>query len=623
MSDFYGPSPFWTNGSLYPQVNSNYYGGNPYPSHDADPGVNLTILPNDLLQLSFAAGNGNLSLALPVLLMVLNPNATQVTVQCSYPLSGQYDRLQRFLFYGTLIVALLFRRNGLIALAAIGVAMTYSALAAVHLLVLLTWYGWGDPLGENTTYHWDSNSSKLYGDIDLFGILPVLTATAVMLTPLICWSSTIRSHEARVVMVYWAFLIFAAMVPAIYLWINSHSWELNIIESFAYCTGTGDKCSWSNLENNMSMDSYNQCQCTDFCSLLSPAAPLRAGTNMVAYIGLSISERVVNNRINAIAKTYDFIFIIWIFALVQGALSLLSIQSSPIQVRNAIFKIFNADRAAIVGFFFRGERRRRILQRSHIRNATTGRNVTTFRKMQLYFAKLSATTYLVITVLGAIVYPAVFIVTIVLNELVVDRYPVSEQSDAVGAWSPFVGAGLVIIASLILRLNTTFVGKLSHAFNWTLNFLRYAPEDRPKNQLTKRQRVSRTGHDVLGFWATLSDHMWYVVRLRVWSIRTQLKLFGEWWKDPENLSDPIRWANVIHADLQQWPDNPTWTQVRDYWWAMEPGRPKRRYQNCSGNNAMTRVEIYAETEMQDTSGAGESLTKGPQGEEVRVNGNEI
>src|SRR5215472_11499341 len=139
MAAFYGDSPDLTNGSLYPQLinNANFTWGNPYPSHDIDPGVNLTIFPDNVLQLNFAVGNGNLSLAMSVISMLLHPDATQVDIACSYPLSGQYDRLQRFLFYGTLIVGLVFRHNGVIALAAIGVAMTYSSLAAIHLFVLL------------------------------------------------------------------------------------------------------------------------------------------------------------------------------------------------------------------------------------------------------------------------------------------------------------------------------------------------------------------------------------------------------------------------------------------------------------------------------------------------------
>ena len=622
MDAFYGPSHVWTNGSLYPQISQIISWENPYPSHDTDPGVNLTILPSNVLELSFAVGNGNVSLAMPVLLMLLHPNATQVLIQCSYPLSGQYDRLQRFLFYGTLVAALLFRHNDLIAIAAIGVAMVYSTLAAVHLFVLLTWYGWGFPLGENGLDGGDSNSSKLYGDIDYFGIFPVLTATAVMLTPILTWSSTIRTHEARVVMVYWALLIFAAMIPTIYLWAND-SWNLDTLDSFAYCTGTGDECSWWNLSNNMNMGSYQNCDCTDFCGLLSPTAPLRKGTNMAAFIGLSFVEKVVNKGYNVIEKTYEFIYIIWDFALVQGVLSLLSIQSSPIQVRNAIFRIFNADGAAIVGFFFQGERRKRMLQRLHIQDAATAGKDTIYRKIRRFFAKLSATTYLVITVLGAIVYPAVFIVTIVLNEFVVDQFPVSETSDAVGAWSPFVGAGLVIIASLIVRFHSTLVSKLSRAFSRPLNYLKYGPEDRPKNQLTKRQRIKRAGYNFLGSCTTLSDHLWYLIRLRAWRIRTQFKLFGEWWKDPENLSDPTRWAHVIHADPRQVSDKPTWTQVRNYRWAMEPGRPECRCRNCSGN-AMSVVEIYAEPKVtQDISGAGPSVLGELRGGEARADENEI
>ena len=615
MADFYGPDSYWTNGSLYPQINTpDFFSANPYPLHNKDPGVDLRIFPSNTAQLNFDLGNGNVSSAMPILLMLLQPNATQVDIACSYPLSGQYDRLQRYLFYGTLIAALLFRRNGVIALASIGVAMTYSSLAAIHLFVLLAWYGWKSPPGEIPGYDWNSDSSKLYGEIDFFGIFPILTATTVMLTPILTFSSTVRLHEARVIMVYWALLIFAAMIPTIYLWVSS-SWSLNTFPSVAYCTGTEVGCDWWNLEYHLDIQLYERCECSDFCGLLGPKAPLRSGTSMVAFIGLSISEKALSKGANVIDKTFEFIYIIWVLALAQGALSLLSIQSSPTQVRNTIFRILNADRATIVSFFFRGERRRRILRRLHIQDATITSNTRIYRKLRRSFAKLSATAYVTITVVGAIVYPAVFFLTIVLSELVIDAFPVSEESDSVGAWSPFVGGALVIMASLVVRYHSSLVRKLSQALSWPLNFLKYGPEDRPKNKFSIHQH---TDHEFVGCCPTISDHMWYSIRLRGWNTRTQFKLFCEWWRDPENVSDPTRWANLIDPDRRVVPVKPTWTQVREHRWDMEHGRPVCRCKNCRRE----AMDMYVEPKMEGTNGAEEPM-KGLPGGGVRTDENEI
>jgi hypothetical protein len=304
----------YRSGSLYKQLNDtkSLSTWNVYPSFASgtDPGINLTFLPGDILELAFAVGNGNISNALPVVFMLLNPNATQVDVKCIYPLSGAYDRLPRFLLYGTLIVALLFRRNGIIAMAAISVAMTYSALAAIHMFVLMASYRWG-----SSATRWDKDSTQAGGDIDLMGILPVLTATTVMLTPILTWSSTIRTNEARVVMVYWSFLIFGAMIPMLYLWFRG--FYPDILPSSAYCIGTGTGCSSWDLESRMTEQSYSNCNCVDFCGLLSPKAPLRKGTNMVPFIGLDVVQKAGEKGLILIYKAYNIMTAVWIVALVS------------------------------------------------------------------------------------------------------------------------------------------------------------------------------------------------------------------------------------------------------------------------------------------------------------------
>jgi hypothetical protein len=612
MANLTFPTPFdygnstYINGSLFLQVSNNNFldATNRYPNYTTDPGVNISILPSNVLELNFPVGNQNVSLVMPLLLMLLNPNAYRVDILCSYPLSGQYDRLQRFLFYGTLIVALLFRRNGLIATAAIGVAMTYSALAAVHLFVLLTWYRF-------KSYSWpfladsseNTNSSVQYGDVDYYGIFPIITATVVMLTPILTWSSTIRTHEARVVMVYWALLIFAAMIPTIYFF--QHPWSPDLLESFAYCIppDSRDECKWWNLEYYMTSKSYQDCNCVDFCALFSPTAPLREGTNMGAFIGLPISLNVLNKSADGIDKTYNFLWIIWSIALAQGALSLVSIQSSPNQVRNVIFRVLNADMGTIVGFFFKGERRKSLLRRFHVQDENYSPSNTVFRGIQRFFAKLSAFGYLFLTNVGAIIYPAVFVITIALNEFEVDAYPVSEQSDSVGAWSPFVGAGLIILASLVMDFHHTLMSHLGRALRKPLNVLRYGTTDRPENPATKRQRVERKTHNFIEACTSLSDHLFYLVRYRFWHIRTQLKFFREWWNDPENLSDPVRWAEVLHAGPPQVSDNPTWAEVSEYRWSMEQGKPECRCLKC-GFGSVSPLEIHVEPKMSQDISAG-------------------
>src|ERR1700712_5295057 len=148
--------------------------------------------------------------------MLLNPNGTVAIISCAYPLSGQYDHLTRWLFYVALIAAILFRRKPIIATTALASVMTYSTLSALHLFVLLGQYKFQQPAdwcygGNATVPGWDAESAARGGDVDFFGIMPVVTTTSIMLTPILIWSTTFRSTKARVLIVWWAIFIFTSI----------------------------------------------------------------------------------------------------------------------------------------------------------------------------------------------------------------------------------------------------------------------------------------------------------------------------------------------------------------------------------------------------------------------------
>jgi hypothetical protein len=82
------------NGSIFPYLSTNGV-WNTLPNNATDPLVSLFQFPDGRAQLDFTPGDGNYSLALPIIAMLLQPNATIVPVWCVYALSGQYDHLAR------------------------------------------------------------------------------------------------------------------------------------------------------------------------------------------------------------------------------------------------------------------------------------------------------------------------------------------------------------------------------------------------------------------------------------------------------------------------------------------------------------------------------------------------
>src|SRR5204863_5930148 len=116
--------------------------------------------------------------------------------------------------------------------AALGTAMTYAAVSAVHMLALVTNFGFGTP---DDPQGWNIQSSAAYGDVDVFGIYPILSAAGILLTPILNWSVSVRINEAQMVVVYWGTLVFSALVPAWLLNNYVKLWWINAPVSFALC----------------------------------------------------------------------------------------------------------------------------------------------------------------------------------------------------------------------------------------------------------------------------------------------------------------------------------------------------------------------------------------------------
>ncbi|RDW74888.1 hypothetical protein BP6252_06030 [Coleophoma cylindrospora] len=141
-----------------------------------------------------------------------------VAVQCWYPISGNYCRLPRILFYITIAAAVLLRAHlPWLYLGALAASLTYSGVAAIH-ACLLVWRG------------------PAAGELDLIALLAILSVSCITMVPLITWSSTIRTAgrpdlqsrenderpkgikeidaSARIILIFWAFLVTVGFVSA-------------------------------------------------------------------------------------------------------------------------------------------------------------------------------------------------------------------------------------------------------------------------------------------------------------------------------------------------------------------------------------------------------------------------
>ena len=148
------------------------------------------------------------------------------------------------------------------------------------------------------------------------------------------------------------------------------------------------------------------CNCNDTCSTVSlPHAPFRKGQGLQAYL---TSDTIIKLEYTDAVRSAGFVDALFLcFIIGHGILGLLEVTVTQAELRNKIFRVLGGqasyrDRAGFVS------------------------------KARYYIAKAIASFSFLLAIAAAIISPAVFISSVVINEINVWSYPVSEKEDAVG-----------------------------------------------------------------------------------------------------------------------------------------------------------------------------------------------
>lgn len=224
------------------------------------------------------------------------------------------------------------------------------------------------------------------------------------------------------------------------------------------------------------------------------------------------------------------------FIAIYGVMGLLISRYSPAEVRNGIFRFCNSDLRLWLKVIFEGEREERALSYFLVREKDTRRTV--WKKCKYVFAKTMATSFSLTAGATAIICPAVFVSTVIANEFMIQTYPVSEYSDAVGAWGTWVGALLVLMAAIIneyavkswlptLKVVVYSIGRL----------IKYSSNDR--KELYPKTDDWKISTRLVLFGLVLGspfEHSFWSLRRGYWTFKTTIHFFFVWWKDTENVS---------------------------------------------------------------------------------------
>lgn len=346
-------------------------------------------------------------------------------VECVYPMSGQYGRAPRVLYYALLLFVILLRRQDWLTAGAAAACLTYGGSAAIHALILAPILSLGTTAISNGVVQL-SNSTQvtvqaLVTDLDSDATLAVVGAGFLIVIPMAIWSAQFRHSGAVPILVMWILLMCLGMVGCMTVLYAVNGSATGPLRQFRFCSlGYNDTLPFSGNPIDIVNDSWNDTVWSYFNNEdpLSPSCiyPCLNAKELLRQPG---DARVIEFLdINASNPVYWGIEII--SAIVYGCVPL-----------SIVFSL------ALLVLRLRG-------------HTSTGWD---FESTEIpgWKAKSSHFTLWAINTYGKILTPFVFIAFLLWIEWVIYYDLQSESMQLIGQWAPLVGAGLVFIAALVGR----------------------------------------------------------------------------------------------------------------------------------------------------------------------------
>ena len=349
---------------------------------------------------------------------------------------GNYGRLPRILFYCTIVFCLLSSHLEWLIAGALAAALTYSAIAAAHVCMLL-WIG------------------PSYGDLDFYALCALLSTSCLIAVPLVNWSSTLRNLGSqdndrpgtRLIIIYWAILVNLGFALCFWkLWLSEGLVTINVTTvrsifcvpptSIVHTVGQGLSLSTPFPPFQLDADWINDNGCMDPCahgSFVWPAAIFRSLSDLQMP-----SRDEVHNILRVMHDTEFYSLYLKIgaamcfFALHQSIWAIYFGRRSPRQCRRVIY------------FFLRNSK-----IESRFRRTTSSRGGA---KWQKRLAKYIAIIAYLWAVLSTVLSVVLFVFNVIAMELLLSYFPQSETAKHVGAWSPWAATGLILAAALISKI---------------------------------------------------------------------------------------------------------------------------------------------------------------------------
>ncbi len=346
-------------------------------------------------------------------------------VECVFPMSGQYGRAPRTLYYFLLLFVVVLRRQDWLTAGAAAACLTFGGSAAIHALILtpiLSLGNTGVPDGcvmlPNSTM---VEVAAVATDLDSDATLAIVGTGFLIVVPMALWSSQFRLSGAVPILVLWIVLMFVGMVGCMINLYAINGSASGPLKQFRFCSpGYSDPLPFGGNPATIINDSWNETIWIYFetqqASLPSCLYPCLSATELLRQVG---DPRVVK-FLNVAPPSALFWGLDITTAMIYGCVPL------------SILFCF-----IILVLRLRGHR-------------SIGWDFESYEPDDRRTKTLRISVWAV-NIYGLILTPFIFCVFLVWVEWVIYYNLQSELMQLVGQWAPLVGVALVFISAIVGR----------------------------------------------------------------------------------------------------------------------------------------------------------------------------